>query len=185
MPLDIELAGARINLLPPQALLARLQHRLDVLTSGPQDVPARQQTLRNMLAWSYDLLDAAEQRLFRRLSIFVGGCTLEAVEGLYQALGDMPAYVLDGVASLIDKSLLQQTVQEGEEPRLVMLETIREYGLECLTTTGEMEITRQTNAAHYLSLAERPSSNWEGHSKPCGWSSWSGSMTTCERRCSG
>ena len=185
LPLAIELAGARINLLPPQALLARLEHRLDVLTSGPQDVPARQQTLRNMLAWSYDLLDAAEQRLFRRLSIFVGGCTLEAVEGLYQALGDMPAYVLDGVASLIDKSLLRQTVQEGEEPRLVMLETIREYGLECLTTTGEMEITRQTNAAHYLSLAERPSSNWEGHSKPCGWSSWSGSMTTCERRCSG
>ncbi|TMC88278.1 MAG: hypothetical protein E6J22_16015, partial [Chloroflexi bacterium] len=154
LPLAIELAGARINLLPPQALLTRLEHRLDVLTSGPQDVPARQQTLRNMLAWSYDLLDAAEQRLFRRLSIFVGGCTLEAVEGLYQALGEMPAYVLDGVASLIDKSLLRQTDQEGEEPRLVMLETIREYGLECLTATGEMEITRQAHAAHYLSLAE-------------------------------
>ncbi len=152
LPLAIELAGARINLLPPQALLARLEHRLAVLTSGPQDVPARQQSLRNMLAWSYDLLDAAEQRLFRRLSIFVGGCTLEAVEGLYQDLGEMPAYVLDGVASLIDKSLLRLD-QEGEEPRLVMLETIREYGLECLTATGEMEITRQAHAAHYLSLA--------------------------------
>src|SRR5437588_702198 len=104
LPLAIELAGARIKLLPPQAMLARLQHRLDVLTSGPQDVPARQQSLRNMLAWSYDLLDAGEQRLFRRLSIFVGGCTLEAVEGLYQALGEMPAYVMDGVASLIYKS---------------------------------------------------------------------------------
>jgi predicted ATPase/DNA-binding CsgD family transcriptional regulator len=154
LPLAIELAGARIKLLPPQALLARLEHRMEVLTSGPQDVPARQQTLRNMLAWSYDLLDAAEQRLFRRLSIFVGGCTLEAAEGIYTALADIPAYVLDGVASLIDKSLLRQTDQEGEEPRLVMLETIREYGLECLTVTGEMEITRQAHAAHYLSLAE-------------------------------
>ena len=154
LPLAIELAGARIKLLPPQALLARLEHRMDVLTSGPQDVAARQQTLRNMLAWSYDLLDAGEQRLFRRLSIFVGGCTLEAVEGVYHALGDMPAYVLDGAASLIDKSLLRQTDQDGEELRFVMLETIREYGLECLTATGEMEITRQAHAAHYLSLAE-------------------------------
>ena len=109
---------AKISPYVKQALLARLEHRLDVLTSGPQDVPARQQSLRNMLAWSYDLLDAGEQRLFRRLSVFVGGCTLEAVEGIYQALGDMPAYVLDGVASLIDKSLLRQTVQEGEEPPL-------------------------------------------------------------------
>src|SRR5205807_5838116 len=154
LPLAIELAAARIKLLPPQALLARLEHRLQVLTSGARDVPARQQTLRNLLAWSYDLLDGKEQQLFGRLSVFVGGCTLEAVEGLYTALGDLPAYVLDGVASLIDKSLLRQTEQEGEEPRLLMLETIREYGLEVLTTTGEMEITRLAHAAHYLSLAE-------------------------------
>src|SRR5207248_9783691 len=86
-----ELAAARIKLLPPQALLARLEHRLQVLTSGARDVPARQQTLRNLLAWSYDLLDGKEQQLFGRLSVFVGGCTLEAVEGLSTALGDLPA----------------------------------------------------------------------------------------------
>src|SRR5205085_1139593 len=154
LPLAIELAAARIKLLPPQALLARLEHRLQVLTSGARDVPARQQTLRNLLAWSYDLLDGKEQQLFGRLSVFVGGCTLEAVEGLYTALGDLPAYVLDGVASLIDKSLLRQTEQEGEEPRLLMLETIREYGLEVLAAGGEMENTRRAHAHYYLSLAE-------------------------------
>lgn len=155
LPLAIELAAARIKLLPPQALLTRLEHRLQVLTIGARDVPARQQTLRNALAWSYDLLDAEEQRLFRRLSVFAHGCTLGAMEALYGVLGEMPANVLDGAASLIDKSLLYQTRQEGEESRLVMLETIREYGLECLTESGEMEITRKAHAAYYLALAEQ------------------------------
>ncbi len=118
LPLAIELAAARIKLLPPQALLTRLEHRLQVLTSGARDAPVRQQTLRNTLVWSYDLLDSREQRLFRRLSVFVRGYTLEAVEGLYTALGEMPADVLDGVASLMDKSLLRQVGQEGEEPRV-------------------------------------------------------------------
>src|SRR6266699_3352694 len=135
--------------------LARLRHRLQVLTSAAQDVPLRQQTLRNTLAWSYDLLDAQEQRLFRRLSVFVGGYTLEAVEGLYTALGEQPVDVLDGVALLMDKSLLQQAGQEAETTRLVMLETIREYGLEVLATSGEMERTRQAHAEYYLALAER------------------------------
>ncbi len=155
LPLAIELAAARIKLLPPQALLARLRYRLHVLTSAARDVPPRQQTLRNTLAWSYDLLDAQEQRLFRRLSVFVGGCTLEAVEGLYMAFGEMPTDVLDGMATLLDKSLLQQTEQEGEEPRLVMLETIREYGLEALAESGEMESTRQAHATYFLRLSER------------------------------
>ncbi|HEX6481202.1 MAG TPA: LuxR C-terminal-related transcriptional regulator [Ktedonobacteraceae bacterium] len=155
LPLAIELAAARIKLLPPQALLARLRHRLQVLTSAAQDVPLRQQTLRHTLAWSYDLLDAQEQRLFRRLSVFVGGCTLEAVEGLATALGELPTDVLDGMASLLDKSLLQQTGQDGEESRLVMLETIREYGLEALLASGELERTRQAHAEYYLQLAER------------------------------
>ncbi len=155
LPLAIELAAARSKLLPPQALLARLRHHLHVLTSAAQDVPIRQQTLRNTLAWSYDLLDAKEQQLFRRLSVFVGGCTLEAVEGLFTALGELPTDVLDGMASLMDKSLLQQTGQDGEEPRLVMLETIREYGLETLLASGEMERTRQAHATDYLRLAEQ------------------------------
>jgi predicted ATPase/DNA-binding CsgD family transcriptional regulator len=154
LPLAIELAAARVKLLPPQALLTRLEHRLQVLTSGARDAPVRQQTLRNTLAWSYDLLDIQEQRLFRRLSVFVGGCTLRAVEALYSTLGDMPADVLDGVASLIDKSLLHQTEQEGEEPHLVMLATIHEYGLEVLASSGEMRSTRRAHAHYYLSLVE-------------------------------
>src|SRR6266581_737387 len=154
LPLAIELAAARIKLFPPQALLARLGQRLVVLTGGAQDAPARQQTLRDTIEWSYHLLDAGEQRLFRRLSTFVGGCTLEAVEAVCATLGDAPAQVVDGVASLIDKSLLRQTEQEEEEPRLVMLETIREYGLEALTDQQEMETTCAAHAAYYLRLAE-------------------------------
>jgi predicted ATPase/DNA-binding CsgD family transcriptional regulator len=155
IPLAIELAAARIKLLPPQALLVRLRYRLQVLTGGARDVPPRQQTLRNTLTWSYDLLDAQEQRLFRRLSVFVGGCTLEAVEGLFTALGELPANVLDVVASLMDKSLLRQVEQEGQEPRLLMLETIREYGLEILSASREMESTRQAHAEYHLRLAEQ------------------------------
>jgi predicted ATPase/DNA-binding CsgD family transcriptional regulator len=153
LPLAIELAAARVKLLPPRALLIRLAHRLEVLTGGARDVPARQQTLRNTIAWSYDLLDVEEQQLFRRLSIFVGGCTLAAVESIYGAFHGDAFSVFDGVASLIDKSLLQQTEQEGE-PRLLMLETIREYGLEALETLGEMESARRTHALYYLRLAE-------------------------------
>jgi predicted ATPase len=117
LPLALELAAARIKLLSPQALLARLSHRLQVLTGGVQDAPTRQQTLRNTLAWSYDLLSAQEQHLFRWLSIFVGGCTLEAAEAVFQpdqADGDQQtSSVLEGVASLLDKSLVQQTEREG------------------------------------------------------------------------
>jgi predicted ATPase/class 3 adenylate cyclase len=157
LPLAIELAAARIKLLPPQALLARLGQRLAVLTSGARDVPERQQTLRNTIEWSYHLLDAAEQRLFRRLSVFIGGCTLEAIEAVCTTLDSNTAVVLvlDGVGSLIDKSLLQQTEQEYGEPRFLMLETIREFGLECLMADGEEEVTRQAHASYYLRLSEQ------------------------------
>src|SRR6266568_5142310 len=154
LPLAIELAAARSKVLPPQALLARLGQRLAVLTSGARDVPERQKTLRNTIEWSYLLLDAYEQQLFRRLSVFVGGCTLEAVETVCSALGDAMPSVLDGVASLIDKNLLLQTAQEEEELRLTMLETIREYGLERLSSSGEWEATQQAHADYYLWLAE-------------------------------
>jgi predicted ATPase/class 3 adenylate cyclase len=154
LPLAIELAAARVKVLPPQALLQRLTHRLAVLTGGTQDVSARQQTLRNTIAWSYNLLDAAEQRLFRRLAVFVGGCTLEAIESISDAFEHGAAGVLDGVDSLIDKSLLQQTEQEGDEARFVMLETIREFGLERLASNGELEQTRHAHAQYYLHLAE-------------------------------
>ena len=161
LPLAIELAAARIKLLPPQALLGRLGQRLTVLTGGARDVPARQQTLRNTIAWSYNLLDATEQRLFRWLSVFVGGCTLEAVCAFLDLSTDA-VWVLERVASLIDKSLLQQTEQEDGEPRFVMLETIREYGLEALAASGEMEATRQAHATYYLRLSEEAKPELEG-----------------------
>ncbi len=154
LPLAIELAAARVKLLPPQALLARLDQPLAVLTSRERDRPSRQQTLRNTIAWSYHLLDADEQRLFRRLSVFAGGCRLSAIEAMCSTLGDQVEPALDTVASLLDKSLLQQTEQEGEEPRLLMLMTIRKYGLEVLAASGEMEITRQAHAWYYVRLSE-------------------------------
>jgi len=157
LPLAIELAAARMKLLPPQALLARLGQSLQVLTGAARDLPARQQTLRNTIAWSYHLLDAAEQRLFCRLSVFVGGCTLEAAEAICAAPGDgnEAGQVLEIVASLIDKSLLQQIAQEGEEPRFAMLETIREYGLERLEASSKAEVTQRSHAEYFLTLAER------------------------------
>jgi predicted ATPase/class 3 adenylate cyclase len=164
LPLAIELAAARSKLLSPQALLSRLSQRLQLLTGGARDAPARQQTLRSTIQWSYQLLDADEQRLFRRLAIFVGGCTLEAIEAVCAALDSKVTAlpVLDGVASLIDKSLLRQTEQEEREARLLMLETIREYGLECLVVCGEMESARQVHAQYYLRLAEQAESELKG-----------------------
>ncbi|HEV2471136.1 MAG TPA: tetratricopeptide repeat protein, partial [Chthonomonadales bacterium] len=153
LPLAIELAAARIKLLPPLALLARLERRLEVLTGGTRDAPLRQRTLRNTIGWSYDLLAPGQQALFRRLSVFVSGCTLEAVETLYSALDEGTLQVLDGVALLIDESLLQQQEYEAA-PRLVMLETIREFGLEMLAASGEWERVRDTHARCYLQLAE-------------------------------
>jgi predicted ATPase/class 3 adenylate cyclase len=154
LPLALELAAARLRLFPPQALLTRLGQRLPLLTSSTRDAPARQHTLRNTIAWSYDLLEASEQRLFRRLCVFVGGMTLPAVEAVCAALGDKPAAVLDGLASLMDKSLLRQSEPEGEQPHFVMLETIREYGWEALSESFEAEATRQAHAAYFLALAE-------------------------------
>jgi len=155
LPLAIELAAARIKLLPPEALLARLSHRLQILTGGPRDLPARQQTLRNAIQWSYDLLTPDEQRLFRRLAVFAGGCRLSAAEAVCTVPGDVTISVLDGLASLLDNSLLHQVEQAGEEPRFVMLETIREYGLECLEASGETVRSRGAHAGYYLALAEK------------------------------
>jgi len=162
LPLALELAAARIRLLPPQALLTRLGHRLQVLTGGVRDAPARQQTLRNTIQWSYDLLTAQEQRLFRHLCVFVGGCTLEAVEACCTALGDAAEPVVDRVASLIDKSLMQQSEQQGGEPRFAMLEMVHEYGLEVLSASGELEATRQAHGEYYLQLTEQAALEFGG-----------------------
>ncbi len=153
LPLAIELAAARIKLFPPQALLARLQSRLKMLTGGARDLPARQQTLRDTITWSYDLLDEGEKTLFRRLSIFVGGSTLEAAEAVCDATV-LGIDLLDGLASLVDKSLLRQVEGADGEPRFVMLETIREYGLEQLAASGEAPTLRRRHADFFLALAE-------------------------------
>jgi predicted ATPase/DNA-binding CsgD family transcriptional regulator len=162
LPLAIELAAARVKVLSLRALLARLEHRLQLLTGGARDLPERHQTLRNTIQWSYDLLSQQEQRLFRRLAVFVGGCTLEAAEALCSMLGDGGTSVLEGVASLLDKSLLQRMEQRHGEPLLMMLETLREYGLEALAANEELETIRQAHATYYLGLAEEAEPEWEG-----------------------
>jgi predicted ATPase/class 3 adenylate cyclase/DNA-binding CsgD family transcriptional regulator len=154
LPLTIELAAARIRLFSPQALLTRLGQRLPLLVSSARDVPARQQTLRKTIQWSYDLLTAAEQRLFRRLAVFVGGCALQAVEAVADSVANEQISVLDMVTSLLDKNLLRQTEQEDGEPWFMLLETIREFGLEALATSGELEAVRHAHAVYSLQLAE-------------------------------
>jgi len=160
LPLAIELAAARIKLLSPAAMQTRLESRLQLLTGGARDLPARQQTLRGAIDWSYGLLDAAEQKLFRRLSVFVGGCTLEAAEAVCNTKRDLELDVLDGMASILDKSLQQVHPTLGES-RFVMLETIREYGLEHLVASGEEAATRRAHAAYYLVLAEEQEATQE------------------------
>ena len=154
LPLAIELAAARMKLLSPEALLMRLSQRLQLLTSGARDVAVRQRALRNTIEWSYHLLDAQEQQLFRRLSIFAGGCALEAVEAICANHGDEAGSVLDRLTSLLDKSLLLRK-EQGEEPRFAMLETIRAYGVEALSACGEMEAMRKAYAAYFLALAQK------------------------------
>ncbi|MCD6058137.1 MAG: adenylate/guanylate cyclase protein [Thermomicrobiales bacterium] len=153
LPLAIELAAARINVLPPTALLARLEQRLPVLTGGGRDLPARQRTMRNAIAWSYELLAPDEQDLFRRLAVFAGGLTLEAAEAV--ALPGAALPVLDGVVALVEQSLLRQMPSSDAEPRYQMLETVREFGLERLAAAGEEDAVRERHARHLLTLAER------------------------------
>jgi predicted ATPase/DNA-binding CsgD family transcriptional regulator len=155
LPLAIELAAARIKLLSPQALLARLGRRLDLLTGGARDLPVRQQTLRATIDWSYDLLEPDERVLFARLGAFVRGCTLEAVEAVCLPGEDRPLEVLDGLALLVDRSLLRQVEGVQGEPRFGMLEIIREYAAERLEASGEAETLRRRHAEYFLSLAEQ------------------------------
>jgi predicted ATPase/class 3 adenylate cyclase len=153
LPLAIELAAARVRLLSPQAMLARLGNRLKLLKGGPQDLPARQQTLRATMDWSYDLLTEEEKTLFERLSVFSGGSTLEAIEEICGPEGGPEA--LEGVESLLEKSLLRREGGAGGGSRFAMLETVREYAREKLEESGETEETRRRHAERYLALAER------------------------------
>jgi predicted ATPase/class 3 adenylate cyclase len=160
LPLAIELAAARIKLLPPHAMLTRLEHRLEFLTGGGRDLPARQKTLRNAIAWSYDLLDENEQKLFRRLSVFVGGCTVDAVEAVAED-DRSDGSVFDRLESLLDKSLLQEVEGTNSELRITMLETLREFGLEQLEASGEGDTLRRHHADFFLSIAEQTEAKLE------------------------
>ena len=155
MPLAIELAAARSALLQSAAMLQRLERGLALLTHGAPDLPERQQTLRQTLAWSYGLLGAAEQALFRHLAVFAGGCALEAVEAVCMP-GDAPSGdVLDRLEARVDSSLIYQVVDAGVETRFGMLETVRDYAAERLADNGERAATRRSHASFYLGLAER------------------------------
>ena len=169
LPLAIELVAARSNLLSPETLLEGWDGRL-ALRSELQDVPTRHQTLRDATRWSYDLLDAGEQKLFARLAVFVGGCTRSAVEAVCNARGDLALPVNKGLASLVNKSLLNEQhtgTQEGrfalrDEPRYMTLQTIHEYALERLHESGEVDLMRTLHAEHYLALAEAAESELDG-----------------------
>src|SRR5262249_31348774 len=149
LPLAIELAAARVKILPAVPLLAHLQRRLPILTGGARDLPSRQQTLRETIAWSYQLLGRSEQRMFRRLTVFVGGCTLSSIAAVCLDNGDTPEEVIDVVAALVDQSLLNQVESPNTEPRYRLLETIREFGLEQLAATGEVERLARAHAEYF------------------------------------
>ena len=150
LPLAIELAAARVKMLSPQAILARLTDRLKLLTGGARDLPARQQTLRNTLDWSYSLLNAQEKTLYARLAVFVGGFTLEDAEAVCNLENKLD--ILEGIASLVNNSLLRQEELADGEPRFRMLETIREYALERLSESSEMPELQQRHAHYFVGI---------------------------------
>jgi predicted ATPase len=154
LPLAIELAAARIKHFSPQTLLARLEQGLSVLSGGARDLPARQQTLRGAIAWSYDLLSSEERKLFRHLAVFVDGWNLEAAEAICAARGGLAEDMLEGMASLVDKSLLREEEQAAGETRFWMLQTLRELGLEQLAKNVELDTTRHAHTEYNLRMAE-------------------------------
>jgi predicted ATPase/DNA-binding SARP family transcriptional activator len=160
LPLAIELAAARVKVLSPEAILSRLDRRLRLLVGGRADLPARQQALETAIAWSYNLLDDDEKALFRGLSIFAGGCSLQAIEEVLSA--NTGRGVLEMATSLLNKSLLVRVDAQGSEPRFSMLETLKEYGRERLEDKHEVEAVLRDHATHFASLAE------ESHSKLAG-----------------
>ncbi len=155
LPLAIELAAARVRLLPPAKLLARLEHRLSFLTGGARDLPARQQTLRDAIAWSHDLLEPSERRVFRRLAAFTGGCTLEAAERVCHGEGEAEVEMLEVIGSLVEKSMLVRQLDHQGEWRVGMLETIREFAVQMLAASGEEEEIRLRHANYFIALAEK------------------------------
>ena len=177
LPLAIELAAARVKILSPRAILSRLDRRLKLLTGGARDLPARQQTISGAMEWSYELLSDGEKQLFRRLAVFAGGFTLEAAEGVIGREPSDPAKhahagpkieVLEGIASLLDKSLLVAKPQSHGEVRFGMLEVVREYALDRLEASGEAEPIRRDHAGYFLGIAEEAEELLHGR-QPAKW----------------
>lgn len=156
IPLAIELAAARMSMLSPLQLLARFPRRLDLLAPPGRSDSSRQQTIRQTIRWSYNLLPPAEKQLLCRLSVFVDGCHLSDIEALYRHLQEDVYQVLDGVGSLLDKSLMFQQAHDQTEPRLDLLETVREFGREVLAANGELDRVRAAHARYYASLVPSP-----------------------------
>jgi predicted ATPase/class 3 adenylate cyclase len=165
LPLAIELAAARVTMLPPKAMLQRLSSRLKLLTGGARDLPERQRTLRATIEWSFALLEEGEQLLFGRLAVFSGGRTLEAIEAICDAEGDLPVDAFEGISSLLDKSLLRQEEGPNGEPRFVMLETVHEFAREKLQGSGEAEEIKRVHAQYFLTLAEEAYPEFKGASQ--------------------
>jgi predicted ATPase/DNA-binding CsgD family transcriptional regulator len=161
LPLAIELAAARVRLLAPESLLERLRSRLDLLVGGSADLPPRQRTLRDALAWSYDLLEPNEQRLLERLAVFAGGCPLAAAEEFAGQVVPARA-ILDGLESLVDKNLVRRTDEPGEGTRLTLLETVREFALERLAARGDEDEARRMHALRHVRLAAELAPHLEG-----------------------
>src|ERR687893_813113 len=162
LPLAIELAAARIKLLTPKAMLERLGSRMKLLRGGSCDLPERQRTLRGTIEWSHALLEESDQVLFARLAVFSGGRTLEAIEAVCDTEGDLPVDALEGVSSLLDKSLLVREETSEEESRFVMLETIHEYAREKLHESGEAAELSRLHAEYFLAFAEEAEPELEG-----------------------
>ncbi|MBI4278741.1 MAG: hypothetical protein HY660_09815 [Armatimonadetes bacterium] len=150
VPLAIELAAARVKAFPPADIARRLEDQLTLLAGGPRNLPERHQTMCAAIAWSYELLCPAEQALFRRLTVLTGGCSLKAAEAV---CADAGMRVLEGLASLVDKSLLAQGGQAGNTARFVMLESIREFGAGQLAAHGETERSRDGHTRYFAGLA--------------------------------
>lgn len=194
LPLAIELAAARVRILSPRAILARLDRRLKLLTGGAVDLPTRQQTISGAMEWSYELLSAGEKQLFRRLAVFAGGFTLEAAEGVVagqpsavakQVSAEITIEALEGITSLVDKSLLVPKPQTQGEVRFRMLEVVREYALDRLEAVGEAEQMRRRHAAYFLGSPKKPSRICTARNRRSGCDAWRRNTATYARPCGG
>jgi predicted ATPase/DNA-binding XRE family transcriptional regulator len=168
LPLAMELAAPKLKLLGAAGLLARLERALPILTGGARDLPARHRTMEAAIGWSYELLRPQEQALFRRLAVFSGGWTLEAAEAVIDGLDDAAADPLEGMAALVDQSMIRQMPHEGPSPRFTMLETLREFGIRHMETSSELEHARRAHLQWCLQLAEAGEAGLAGQDQP-GW----------------